>query len=106
MQTTIEVTRIPLPERFDVHEVDRFLTRLHGVEPRAGDVVAVDASDVRFLDEAGIEALTEVQHWCSTRGALVKLTNPSTCARITLELAQRDDAATVSMSAPAHRVAA
>ena len=76
--------KINLPERFDVHEIEEFLAKVHHC--RAGDVISLNVSKVRFLDESGIDALLESQRWTQANGISLHPFDESLCAQITLEL--------------------
>ncbi len=71
------------PARFDVHEVERF--RSWWTAERAGGArrLAVDCSEVRFVDLGAIEAVDEAR--AALDGAL-ELVRLSTAMTITLEL--------------------
>jgi anti-anti-sigma regulatory factor len=82
--TITTLKTIDLPERFDVHEIEEFLAKVHHCH--AGDVISLDVSEVRFLDESGINALLESQRWSRANGISVRPLSQSLCAQITLEL--------------------
>ncbi|NNF89278.1 MAG: STAS domain-containing protein [Acidimicrobiia bacterium] len=71
-----------LPPRFDVHRTD-FLDRLEPVRDRW---VAIDGSGVNFADHAAIDALVATRLRFLDAGGDLRLVEPSTAFRVTLEL--------------------
>lgn len=81
-----------LPDRFDVHEVPAFRRDVADALARGDLVAVVDASAVRFLDVAAIDALVAARLQCRAQGGELILAAPSPAARIVLELAGRYEA--------------
>ncbi|CAN5561031.1 hypothetical protein BH11ACT6_BH11ACT6_24320 [soil metagenome] len=80
-----------LPQRFDVHEVPQFASDLDRLVT-AGSVVVIDASEVRYMDGRGMDALIKARLRCMDHGGDLKLANPSVAARVILELSGRYEA--------------
>lgn len=76
---------IVLPERFDVHEVPQFASNLDPIAT-TGSVVVIDASEVRYIDRRGMDALIDARLRCMDHGGDLTLADASVAARVILEL--------------------
>ncbi|WP_176562073.1 STAS domain-containing protein [Mycolicibacterium palauense] len=79
------IRTIDLPQRFDVHEVAEFHSAIDRAVAPGTDVV-VDASQVRYLDRSGMDALIQARLRCIDHGGDLTLAGPSVAARVILEL--------------------
>jgi anti-anti-sigma factor len=86
-----KVHAMVLPQRFDVHEVPQFASDLDRIVT-AGSVVVIDASEVRYMDRSGMDALIEARLRCMDHGGDLALAAPSVAARVILELSGRYEA--------------
>lgn len=82
---------IVLSRRFDVHEVPCFDAEVDRVSA-PGTLVIIDASAVRYLDQAGLDALMQARLRCIDRGGDATIADLSVAARVILELTGRYEA--------------
>ena len=68
----------------------------------AGPAVAIDASEVRYLDRSAMDSLIEARLRCMDHGGDLTLVAPSAAARIILELSGRYDALNPTEAADRH----
>lgn len=82
---------IVLPQRFDVHEVTQFASSLDPIVT-TGSLVVIDASEVRYIDRRGMDALIDARLRCMDHGGDLTLAAASVAARVILELSGRYEA--------------
>ncbi|MCB1126012.1 MAG: STAS domain-containing protein [Verrucomicrobiae bacterium] len=82
---------VELPERFDVHEVARFESLIASLST-GGEVLVIDASQVRYMDRTAMDYLLQARLRCMDHGGDLVLWAPSVAARVILELSARYEA--------------
>lgn len=77
---------IELPRRLDVHAVPALREQLRRLPLDRSRRVALDASQVRHADAAGLAFLTEARDRCKADSRAISLTEVSLALRIAMEL--------------------
>ncbi|TXI37474.1 MAG: STAS domain-containing protein [Mycobacterium sp.] len=85
------IDTIALPQRFDVHEISRFESMV-AERVIAGELLAIDASEVRHLDRSAMDCLIATRLRCMDHGGDLALVATSVAARVILELSGRYEA--------------
>lgn len=79
-------TQTALPRRFDIHRIDAFTQWVAQQSPMCTTEVTIDANQVRFIDNAAIEAILKAKQSLASRDITLRIINPSVALQITLEL--------------------
>lgn len=80
----VPLTVTHLPARFDAHAVARWVRP----EPASHQSIDIDAGAVRFIDEAGLDALQELVDRAVAVHATIRIRNLSPAAGLTMEFCQ------------------
>lgn len=74
-----------LPPRFDIHEVEAFTDSMSRIPVTTRSMVVIDATRVKHIDQAGIDALRRWQAYALAKRIPLTL-DASTTVRVAYEL--------------------
>ena len=82
----VDVVRLRLAGRFDAHEAAAFRAAISPLTDRDGARVAVDLSEVNFVDSTALAELVRSMKHCRERGGDLVLEYPSKPVSVILQL--------------------
>jgi anti-sigma B factor antagonist len=90
MYTSEVVTVMEVPARLNYAEAGTFLGRLQPLLQSGRARIVLDCSQVRYVDSAGVEALSRCVHEALRRNGDLKLAAVSPASRVVMELILAD----------------